>query len=94
MLINILGKRWKIVWKSSKEIGANKYGECDPPSKKGKEIRIYKGLKGEQRLEVLIHEMLHAADWSKDESWVNDTSKDIARVLTRLGYKEGSVSND
>lgn len=37
--------------------------------------------------EVLIHEILHAADWSKDESWVEQAAADIERVLFRQGFR-------
>lgn len=86
MLIEINGKRWKLTEMTSNALGRDKFGECDPPSKQGKEIRIYYRLKGEKRLEILLHEMLHASDWSKDETWVDGTARDLARALTRLGY--------
>ena len=62
-------------------------GLCDPPDKVGKTITINSKLKGERRLDVIIHELLHATNWDLDEVPVNDTATDIARVLTRLGYK-------
>jgi len=44
-------------------------------------------LVGERRLEVLIHEMLHACYWDLDEEAIDITARDIARVLFRLGYR-------
>ena len=61
-------------------------GLCDPPWQKGKKIRIRSTLKGEKLLETIIHEILHAADWYKDEEWVVIVATDIARILTKLGY--------
>ena len=37
-------------------------------------------------MEVLIHEMLHAAGWHIDESFVEQFASDAARTLWRLGY--------
>jgi hypothetical protein len=86
MRLTIMGKRW---WLRFCALALNR-GECDPPDKLGKEIRVLKRLKGEERLEVLIHEQLHAADWHKSEEWIEQVSKDIARNLTKLGYTDGS----
>lgn len=44
-------------------------------------ILIDSRLKGEEWLEVLIHEALHAADWSKSEKKVTKTAKKMARML-------------
>ena len=65
--------------------GVRALGSCDPPEDKRKAILIDSSLRGQKRLEILIHEMLHACDWHKDESWIEEVSHDIARVLWRLG---------
>jgi hypothetical protein len=44
-------------------------------------------LKTRVGLETLIHEMLHACDWSVAEEKVEQTAKDMARLLWRLGYR-------
>jgi hypothetical protein len=62
-------------------------GDCEPPDKRGKEIRISSSLRGEQRLEVLVHELLHAAGWHIDESFVEQFARDAARTLWRVGYR-------
>lgn len=83
MLAKILGRMWKI-----RETRSVPYGECDPPCKKGKEIRINPKLKGEQRLDTLLHEAIHAALWHlADEEWVAQLATDLARMLTRQGYR-------
>lgn len=65
-------------------------GKCDPPDRRGKMILIDSRITGERELDTLIHEMLHAADWSKDEAWVSGLASDMARVLSRLGYARPS----
>jgi len=34
-----------------------------------------------------IHEAMHACEWNKSEKVVDRTSKDIGRLLWRLGYR-------
>ncbi len=82
MHVTIGGKRWKLQFVSPKDSRS----VCDGAHVKNKEIRVARGLKGEERLEVLIHELLHACDWNRAEEHVETVAKDIARVLTRLGY--------
>lgn len=90
MRITILGKRWLlqfVPWIDAKR----SRGHCDPPDKPNKEILILERLKGEERLEILIHECLHAAQWHLDEEFVKQFSIDLARNLTKLGYTDGKT---
>lgn len=84
MRVRILGKCWRLRFAPNL---ANR-GDCDPPTQLNKEIRIACSLRGEERLEVLIHEMVHAAGWHIDESFVERFARDAARSLWRLGYRE------
>ena len=59
-------------------------GACDYH---GRRVKIRKTLRGERQLEVIIHELLHAAHWDLDESAVEETAEDLARVLWKLGYR-------
>ncbi len=89
MQLTIMGKRWLlqfVPWIDSKR----SRGHCDPPDKPKKEILILERLKGEERLEVLIHEQVHAAGWHLDEGYVKQFSIDLARNLTKLGYSDGT----
>jgi len=79
----ILDKQWQI---RPCRMRDNR-GECDHPEKPGKEIRIDPDLRGEELLEVVFHEHLHAGNWSLDEEFVGQISADCARNITRLGYK-------
>ena len=84
MRIKIGNKYWKLIFV---ELDEETGGECDSPDTNGKEIRIATDLKDQDKLEVIIHELLHAADWSKDEEWVEVIADDIARTLWKLGWK-------
>ena len=61
-------------------------GHYDPDAK---ELVVSPRLKGEHRADCIIHELLHAALPDLDEAAVDETATDIARVLWRLGYREG-----
>ncbi len=87
MRLTILGKRWllRFVSRIDKDLSR---GECDDPTTPNKEIRVLGKLKGEERLEVLIHEQLHAAGWHIDEKFVKQFAEDVARNLTKLGWHD------
>lgn len=86
MRVTILGKRWGLKFTN---LPRDVNGECDGPTEPEKEIRIRTGLSEKETLETILHECLHAADWSKDEAWVEDVACDLAAVLRRLGYRRG-----
>jgi hypothetical protein len=85
MRARILGKLWTI--QTDARLPDGVYGDCDPPETPRRKIRLRKGMSERRHLEVLIHECLHAADWSKDEQWVGEVSRDIAVILGRMGYR-------
>ena len=84
MFATILGQRWRIRFVAMRRND----GECDAPQTTDKEIRIASHLKGERRLSTIIHEALHASAWHIDEEFVDQFGNDLARLLTRLGYRE------
>ncbi len=47
-------------------------------------------MRGRKRLEVIVHELLHALNPTQSEEHVEQQGKDIARVLWTLGYREVS----
>jgi len=85
MRIKIGNKYWNLIFT---ELDEETGGECDSPDTNGKEIRIATDLKKQDELEIIIHELLHAADWAKDEEWVEVIADDIARVLWKLGWRD------
>jgi hypothetical protein len=82
--LNILGKRWRLRFAPN----MTNRGDCDPPDQPDKEIRVSSALRGEERLEVLIHELLHSAGWHIDEEFVERFARDATRALWRLGYRD------
>ena len=89
MRVRILGKVWELRFCYLKFVS----GYCEAPTKPRKRILIDKRLEGEHELEVIIHELRHAADWGKDEIYIAEEAADIARVLWRLGYRRTEKTN-
>lgn len=83
MRVKINGRLWDLVFTNLQTID----GDCAAPTDKGKRIRVASTLRGERRLDVLLHEMLHAGAWNLDESTVSTIASDMSRVLWRLGYR-------
>ena len=85
MRIKVGGKYWDLTFSKMK----GKYlGRCDAPHIPEKKIKISKDIEGKEELDTLLHELLHAADWWKDEEWVEQTASEIATVLWRLGWRK------
>lgn len=86
MRVKILNRCWDLVFKAGLPKDCD--GECDPPTRPGKQIRVRVSLRGEARLSTLIHEALHAFAFDHlDESVVDKFGNDLARILWRLGYR-------
>ncbi len=79
-------------------------GWCDRPGtpdpKEYPAIRMPEGLahgdgrKAKDGLIVLLHECLHASDWSVSEIDVDRTAIDIGRLLWRLGFRCPQTEGD
>lgn len=83
MKLKVRGKVWSFERARLKDAD----GLCDSPDTPGKRIRVDSRLHGERELEVIIHEIMHAAHWDLAEEAVDEASRDIARALWRLGYR-------
>lgn len=81
------GKRYSIEHHNA-SILRDRYGDCDPPDKKGKRIRLYKGMLPRKALEVAVHEATHALSWDWTEETVTEFAKDLSNFLWRLGYRK------
>ena len=91
MHIKIRNKIWELVREEIQELteeGEEMKGYCEPASKKSKKIVVDSRLKDREELEILIHEMLHASQWDLDETVVQHSAEDFAKVLWKLGYRK------
>ena len=82
MRCKLRGKYWRIV---REKLPRKLDGLCDADHRT---ITVQPHLSGERELDVLIHEMLHACHWDLDETAIEETASDLARVLFRLGYRK------
>lgn len=81
MKIRIMGKVWEFSFCPHEEMG-RKAGACDHPSKRNKSIDIWEDLRGEECLDTIIHECLHAGAYNiLDEYFCERLGTDIARVI-------------
>jgi hypothetical protein len=87
MQLNLLGKRWNLRFVKRIDKSGSR-GLCDAPDDPKKRIHVLKTLAGQELLEILLHEMTHAADWSKDEAFVERFAADVAAALWKLGYRK------
>ena len=81
------GIMWRVKFVKSSEISRTAWGTCDWPPGKSPTICIRASMTPAQRLDTIIHETLHAALPLLDEEAVRASATDIARVLTKSGYK-------
>ncbi len=79
----LLGKRWRLRFVRALR---DALGDCDDELR---EIRVVEGLDGKERLRVMLHELVHAIDWHKDESYVDSVSRSMTNVLWRDGWRRG-----
>lgn len=82
MRCRLRGRYWTI---QRDKLPSSQDGLCDATTRT---ITVRRSLAGERELDVLIHEMLHACHWDLDEQAITETASDLARVLTRLGYRK------
>jgi hypothetical protein len=81
------GILWRVKFVKSSEISRTAWGTCDHPPGKRPTICIRASMTPAQRLDTIIHETLHAALPLLDEEAVRSSATDIARVLTKSGYR-------
>lgn len=96
MNVTIRGQRWRIANRKIPE-RLKAIALCSHATKL---ITIDSEAPRHRHLELLLHEILHAACYDLDETCVRDYARDAARILKRLGYsnerqaKDGSQDED
>ena len=84
----ICGKIW--LWRYARLVGRAAGWTIWPDSKaKDQQLKILidSSLRGSRRLEIEIHEFLHAANPSISEEHVAAQAKDLSSILFKLGYR-------
>jgi hypothetical protein len=87
MRVKLNGKWWNLKFVPQ----LRDYGDMvDPGKAEGRRIRIGTWQDDEDLLDTLIHECLHAIEPNWTEERVTEASKELSRVLWRLGYRRAS----
>jgi hypothetical protein len=84
MKLRLGGKWWQ--YKTSRKLTASA-GYCDYAKQC---VVVDELLKDEERLDVEIHECLHACDTNRmiSEEWILQTGTELAAALYKLGYRK------
>lgn len=75
-------KRYRI--KLNRILSPGCLGYCNPPKDKKPVLALSVDVPKKRRVEIAIHEALHACLWDLDEKAVRRTAKDIASFLKKL----------
>ena len=71
--------------KPLKRWGEDQEGECHRHKDKSYTVRVLATLPPRKKRETLIHELLHASQWSLDEEYVEETARVIEEALNKAG---------
>ena len=86
MKIRLRGKWWKVLFKPlAKQGGKYVWGTIDMDART---ITFHSKAKGQNLMDVVIHEGLHACFWDIDEEAIDQSAQDITRLLVKLGFKQ------
>ena len=79
------GKRYRILWRKARLA----QGSCDSPKTPASNRNIFVNPNGTEkdRINVLIHETIHACVWNLDEDTVKQTADDITNFLYKCGLR-------
>lgn len=89
------GKKFKFKWRKPPKA----HGLCDCPDNPPKLRKIYVNpdSTGEEFLELLLHESLHAEQWYLEEDTVKRIARNLSDLLTKAGYRmvdsDGNIVN-
>ena len=78
------GRLWRVVETPAREMGKD-WGRCWLPAGRHPLIQLRRALRGYRAMDVLVHEVLHAARPELDEQAVEATATAIARALWKAG---------
>lgn len=90
MRVTILGRRWNLKFVPRLRRRGHA-GITTSPNLPNPTMTIESGHRPIVELETLLHEMQHAGDWTKDEDFVREFSKDVAKILWRLGWRKTEI---
>jgi hypothetical protein len=84
MRVKLNGKWWRLRMVPQ----LRDYGDMvDPGRAEGRQIRIGTWQSEEEKLDTILHELLHCVEPCWTEERVAQASREMSRVLWRLGYR-------
>lgn len=90
MQVTIRGERWRIRFAKLPD-RRDAWALCSPDRKL---ITIDPRAPKHRLMELLLHEILHAACFDLSELCVSDYGRDAARILKRFGFSNESDAKD
>jgi hypothetical protein len=81
------GKEWLIHFVRSREIPSDRWGDCGHPDDSVPTIRIRRAVDGINRMDLIIHEALHAIYPDESEEMVHRSATELAALLWASGYR-------
>jgi hypothetical protein len=91
--LKINGRAWRVKLVKAKELPKDRFGDCDHPPGRHPTVRISQALSQRRMAEITVHELLHAALPSLDETAVTDTAAVIGRALFSLGWRRSPLQS-
>jgi len=84
--LTIAGQRWTLkLVRSITHDGVACDGLCNYEKR---EIRVRRDLEGQELIDTVTHEVMHAAGWNLHETFVAQTATDIAAALYHPDLRE------
>jgi hypothetical protein len=84
--VSICGNSAELVY-TRRGIPRKHRANCDPPQAVPRKVRIDPNVAGEEKTELLIHELLHLASWPIDEAFISQFADEAAAILHREGLR-------
>lgn len=90
-IVKLAGFKYLLQFLPASEInqqcGEDSHGCCDHPMTYHPKMAVDSSLEGMQRMDIIIHEMLHGAFPQVAEKVIRKTATEIARILSEDGYR-------
>jgi hypothetical protein len=83
----IAGRVWRVRFEPARIMGTD-WGRCWLPAGRHPLIQVRRALRGQRALDVLVHEVLHAARPELVEAEIEATASSIAAALWRARYRK------
>jgi len=81
------GKEWLVHFVRSREIPSDRWGDCGHPDDRTPTIRVRRAVEGINRMDLIIHEALHAIYPDESEEIVHRSATELANLLWACGYR-------